>query len=59
MIIWPVVRMGQLVTCVMDGKSSLIIRCSIKQTSVKIKIVEKVHVQIIIRKSSDALLTRH
>ena len=53
MIIWLVVKMVQHVTCVMDGSSSHIIQCFIKQISVKIKIVEKVHVQIIILKSKD------
>ncbi len=45
--------------CVMDGNSSLIIRCSIRPTSVKIRIAERVHVLIITLKNKEELLILH
>jgi len=45
--------------CVMDGKNNHIILYFIRQINVKIKTVEKDHVQIIIHKSNEELLIHH
>ena len=46
MIIYVDVKTELDVTCVMDGRNNHIIRCITEQINVKIKTVEKVHVQI-------------
>jgi hypothetical protein len=56
MIIFKDAQVEQDVICVMDGKNNLIIHYIIKLLNVKKKIVEKVHVQIIIHKNKEELL---
>lgn len=56
MTIWLAVSMGLRVICVMGGRSSRIILCSIKRISVRIKIVGRGHVRITTLKNKKELL---